>query len=106
MLRLLFPLLALVLAACGSRETLVRPAEAAARAAQESREKAGEAPPEAPIGADALQSVREAAPGAPDPSQTPEQDLIPAPIARPERQDDSLRRSEPRQDDPFDLPPA
>ena len=27
-------------------------------------------------------------------------------IAQPARQDDSLRRSEEREDDPFDLPPA
>jgi hypothetical protein len=32
--------------------------------------------------------------------------LTPPPIARPRLQDDSLRRSEERQDDPFDLPPT
>lgn len=32
--------------------------------------------------------------------------LTPPPIARPERQDDGLRRSEEREDDPFDLPPT
>jgi hypothetical protein len=32
--------------------------------------------------------------------------LTPAPIARPARQDDGLRRSEEREDDPFDLPPT
>jgi hypothetical protein len=37
---------------------------------------------------------------------TTEELLTPPPIARPERQDDSLRRSEEREDDPFDLPPS
>jgi hypothetical protein len=33
--------------------------------------------------------------------------LLPPPAnARPERQDDGLRRSEEREDDPFDLPPT
>jgi hypothetical protein len=32
--------------------------------------------------------------------------LTPPPIARPARQDDGLRRSEEREDDPFDLPPT
>ena len=32
--------------------------------------------------------------------------LTPPPAARPARQDDGLRRSEEREDDPFDLPPT
>jgi hypothetical protein len=32
--------------------------------------------------------------------------LTPPPNARPSRQDDGLRRSEEREDDPFDLPPT
>ena len=32
--------------------------------------------------------------------------LTPPPHARPARQDDGLRRSEEREDDPFDLPPT
>jgi hypothetical protein len=32
--------------------------------------------------------------------------LTPPPQARPARQDDGLRRSEEREDDPFDLPPT
>jgi hypothetical protein len=32
--------------------------------------------------------------------------LEPAPQARPERSDEALRQSEPREDDEFDLPPA
>jgi hypothetical protein len=32
--------------------------------------------------------------------------LTPPPIARPERQDEVLSRSEERKDDPFDLPPS
>jgi hypothetical protein len=32
--------------------------------------------------------------------------LTPPPMARPERQDDGLRRSEEREDDSFDLPPT
>jgi hypothetical protein len=32
--------------------------------------------------------------------------LTPPPNARPARQDDGLRRSEEREDDPFDLPPT
>lgn len=67
-----------LLAACGSREPL-------------------EPPPGAP-----MPVVPEAAPAPP----TSEDLLTPPPIARPERQDDSLRRSEEREDDRFDLPPA
>ncbi|HET9428765.1 MAG TPA: hypothetical protein VFO69_10435 [Allosphingosinicella sp.] len=37
---------------------------------------------------------------------TTEQMLTPPPIARPERVDELLRRSEERQDDRFDLPPG
>ena len=37
---------------------------------------------------------------------TPEELLTPPPYARPERVDEILRRSEPRQADRFDLPPA
>jgi hypothetical protein len=36
---------------------------------------------------------------------TTEELLVPPPIARPERVDELLRRSEERQDDRFDLPP-
>jgi hypothetical protein len=37
---------------------------------------------------------------------TTEELLTPPSNARPARQDDGLRRSEERQDDPFDLPPT
>ena len=37
---------------------------------------------------------------------TTEELLTPPPDARPARQDDGLRRSEERSDDPFDLPPT
>ncbi|HLL29817.1 MAG TPA: hypothetical protein VK403_02365 [Allosphingosinicella sp.] len=37
---------------------------------------------------------------------TTEELLTPPPVARPARQDDGLRRSEEREDDPFDLPPT
>ena len=37
---------------------------------------------------------------------TTEEMLTPPPIARPVRQEDTLRRSEEREDDPFDLPPT
>ncbi|MFC7536394.1 hypothetical protein ACFQPG_03320 [Sphingomonas sp. GCM10030256] len=37
---------------------------------------------------------------------TPDELLTPPPYARPERVDEILRRSEPRQADRFDLPPA
>jgi hypothetical protein len=37
---------------------------------------------------------------------TTEELLTPPTYARPARQDDGLRRSEERQDDPFDLPPT
>ena len=36
---------------------------------------------------------------------TTEELLTPPPVARPERVDELLRRSEPREDDRFDLPP-
>jgi predicted small lipoprotein YifL len=32
--------------------------------------------------------------------------LTPPPVARPERQDEGLSKSEERKDDPFDLPPT
>ena len=67
-----------LLAACGSREPLRPPAGAP------------------------MPIVPEAAPAPP----TTEELLTPPAIAKPERQDDSLRRSEEREDDPFDLPPA
>jgi len=69
--------LALAAAACGSREPLVPPAGThVAKPAQ--------------------------APAAP----TTEEMLTKPDFAQPPRQDDSLRRSEEREDDPFDLPPA
>ena len=37
---------------------------------------------------------------------TTEEMLTPPPVARPLRQEDTLRRSEEREDDPFDLPPT
>jgi hypothetical protein len=70
--------LALLLAACGSRQPL-RPASAE------------RAPPKPAFAA--------AAP-------TAEQLLTAPPDARPTRQDDGLSRSELRKDDPFDLPPT
>ncbi len=47
----------------------------------------------------------------PKPAQAPaapttEEMLTRYDIAQPDRQDDSLRRSEEREDDPFDLPPT
>lgn len=69
--------LALLLAACGSREPL--------------RPPAGESPPVAPAMAQRAPTVDEM--------------LEPPPIARPERVDELLRRSEEREDDRFDLPP-
>ncbi|MEA3054203.1 MAG: hypothetical protein QOG72_3106 [Sphingomonadales bacterium] len=71
-------LLLSLLAACGSREALSAP----------------------PGGA--MPIAAEAAPRA----ETIEELLTPPPIARPARLDDSLRRSEEREDDPFDLPPS
>jgi hypothetical protein len=68
----------LPLAACGKVEPL-RPA-------------AGAGTPPAPA-----QSAR---------APTTEEMLTPPPIARPLRQEDTLRRSEEREDDPFDLPPT
>jgi hypothetical protein len=74
----LFAASALALAGCGSRDTL-RPASA---------EKT---PPKPALAAKA---------------PTTEQLLTPPPIARPQRQDEGLSRSEERKDDPFDLPPT
>jgi hypothetical protein len=68
----------LSLAACGSREPL--------------RPQAGDSMPPAP-------ALAAEAP-------TTEELLTPPPIARPGRQEDSLRRSEAREDDRFDLPPT
>ena len=67
----------LLLAACGSREPL--------------RPPAGESLPVAPAMAQRAPTVDEM--------------LEPTPIARPERVDELLRRSEEREDDRFDLPP-
>ena len=67
-----------VLASCGKVQPL-RPA-------------AGQAVPVAPAQAARAPSTQEM--------------LTPPPIARPSRQDDTLRRSEEREDDPFDLPPT
>lgn len=66
-----------LLAACGSREPL--------------QPKPGAAPPPAP-------ALAARAP-------TTEEMLTPPPIAVPERTGEPLRRSEPRKDDRFDLPP-
>ena len=74
---LLFPGLA-ILAACGNMEPL--------------QPKAGQSMPAKPA------MAARAAPT--------DELLTPPPIARPARQDDGLRRSEEREDDPFDLPPT
>ena len=68
---------ALLLAACGSRQPL-RPATGM------------ESPPKP--------ALAERAP-------TVDELLTPSPEARPGREDELLRRSEPRAEDPFDLPP-
>jgi uncharacterized lipoprotein YmbA len=68
----------LLLAACGSREPL------------------------APAAGQSMPPAAAAAPRAP----TTEELLTPPPVARPGRLDGGLRRSEEREDDPFDLPPA
>ncbi len=67
-----------LLAACGLKEPLQPPP--------------GEGPPPVPLMAK-------------DPL-TSEELLTPPPVARPERVDELLRRSEPREDDRFDLPPG
>jgi hypothetical protein len=69
---------ALLLAACGSREPL-RPAP-------------GQTPPP-------VSKMTARAP-------TTQELLAQPPIARPERQDEVLSRSQERKDDPFDLPPT
>ena len=69
---------ALLLGACGNREPLV-PAQGASL------------PPKPALAAA---------------QPTTEELLTPPPMARPDRQDDSLRRSEERVDDRFDLPPT
>jgi len=71
-------LLPLLLAACGLREPLRLPA--------------GDEPPQAPA------MARRA--------QTTDELLAQPPIARPQRVDELLRRSEERRDDRFDLPPG
>jgi hypothetical protein len=77
-MRILVILLALATGACGSVEPL--------------QPKTGAAMPPKP-------ALAAKAP-------TTDELLTPPPIARPERQDDGLRRSEEREDDPFDLPPT
>ena len=78
-MRILLSLLGLgLLAACGNMEPL------------------------RPKTADAMPAKPEMAARAP----TTEELLTPPPNARPARQDDGLRRSEEREDDPFDLPPT
>ena len=67
----------LLLGACGGREPL--------------RPKPGDSMPIAPAMASRAPTTQEL--------------LTPPPIARPERVDEPLRRSEARQDDRFDLPP-
>ena len=69
--------LALAAAACGSREPLVPPAGTVVPKPAQARAR-----------------------------PTTEEMLAKPDIAQPARQDDSLRRSEEREDDPFDLPPA
>ncbi|MEO7827367.1 MAG: hypothetical protein ABIR60_09525 [Allosphingosinicella sp.] len=76
-LTLILPLCALI-AACGNLEPL--------------QPKAGQSMPAKPA-----MAVR---------APTTDELLTPPPIARPARQDDGLRRSEERADDPFDLPPT
>ena len=78
-MRLLLALLGLALiAACGNMEPL--------------QPKAGEGMPAKP-------AMAARAP-------TTDELLTPPPNARPRLQDDGLRRSEEREDDPFDLPPT
>ena len=72
------PILVLVLAACGLREPLEPPP--------------GQPAPPTPVMAS-------------EPLTTEEM-LTPPPIARPERVDELLRRSEERREDRFDLPPG
>lgn len=78
MMRPLFALAALLaLAACGQRADL--------------KPLTGETLPPPPLGASE--------------PKTPEELLVPTPQAAPERSVELRRRSEERQDDPFDLPP-
>lgn len=76
-MRMLAISVTLTLAACGSREPLRPP-------------PGGNLPPAPAMAARA---------------PTTEELLTPPPIARPDRVDELLRRSEPRGDDRFDLPP-
>lgn len=70
--------LLLALAACGKREDL-RPADGAAM------------PPKPAMARDV---------------PTTDELLTPGPEARPERSSEQVKRSQPRPEDPFDLPPA
>jgi hypothetical protein len=70
-------IIALLVTGCGAREPL-QPAP-------------GQTPPPTPAMAARAPTVEEM--------------LDPPPVARPERVDEVLRRSEVREDDPFDLPP-
>ncbi|MDZ7894669.1 MAG: hypothetical protein U5M50_06675 [Sphingobium sp.] len=74
---LLLPLAALALASCGGRVAL--------------KPEAGKSMPPAAVGATGQPSV--------------DQLLTPSTQARPQRNAELLRKSEPRTEDPFDLPP-
>ena len=78
MKRLLLPALTLLAAGCGKVEPLAH--------------AAGDSPPPKP------QQARAA--------QTTDELLTPPPIARPTRTEDTLRRSQEREEDRFDLPPS
>jgi hypothetical protein len=62
----------------------------------------GKVEPLRPAAGDALPPAPAAAARAP----TTDELLTPPPIARPTRTEDTLRRSEQREDDRFDLPPS
>jgi hypothetical protein len=76
--RLIAPSLALILVACGGRQTL-KPSQGA------------NLPPK---------------PAAASVTPTPDQLMAPSDQAQPQRSDEVLQRSEKRADDPFDLPPS
>ena len=76
-MRMILIMIALLLSACGGRETL--------------RPQAGESLPPKPAFADTQPTADEL--------------IAPSTQARPERSDELLRRSEEREDDRFDLPP-